>query len=54
MLIAALVGRYVFKISLLDMLGTITGGMTSTPALGTLIRVTGTDDVASAYARPIR
>ena len=33
MLIAALVGRYVFKISLLDMLGTITGGMTSTPGL---------------------
>ena len=28
----------------------ITGGMTSTPALGTLIRVAGTDDVASAYA----
>lgn len=24
--------------------------MTSTPALGTLISVTGTDDVASAYA----
>ena len=24
--------------------------MTSTPALGTLIRVAGTDDVASAYA----
>ena len=50
MLIAAFVGRLVFKISLLDLLGTITGGMTSTPALGTLIRVTETDDVASAYA----
>ena len=30
--------------------GSITGGMTSTPALGTLIGVAGTDDVASAYA----
>lgn len=33
MLIAAFVGRLVFKISLLDLLGTITGGMTSTPGL---------------------
>ena len=30
MLLAALVGRLVFKISMLDLLGTITGGMTST------------------------
>ena len=30
--------------------GAITGGMTSTPALGTLISSAGTDDVASAYA----
>ena len=28
MLVAAIVGRLVFKISLLDLLGTITGGMT--------------------------
>ena len=33
MLLAALVGRLVFKISMLDLLGTITGGMTSTPGL---------------------
>ena len=38
------------KLSLLNNLGSITGGMTSTPALGTLISVAGTDDVASAYA----
>jgi len=38
------------KLSLLNNLGSITGGMTSTPALGTLIQVAGTDDVASAYA----
>jgi putative transport protein len=31
-------------------LGSITGGMTSTPALGALISTAGTDDVASAYA----
>ena len=40
----------VLKLSLFNSLGSICGGMTSTPALGTLIRVTGTDDVASAYA----
>ena len=38
------------KLSILNNLGSITGGMTSTPALGTLIQVAGTDDVASAYA----
>lgn len=40
----------IMKISLLNILGSITGGMTSTPALGTLINVAGTDDVANAYA----
>ena len=40
----------VLKINMLNALGSITGGMTSTPALGTLINVAGTDDVASAYA----
>ena len=40
----------VLKLSVLNNLGSICGGMTSTPALGTLIRVAGTDDVASAYA----
>ncbi len=42
--------KKVFKLSLLNNLGSLTGGMTSTPALGTLIGVSGTDDVASAYA----
>ena len=42
--------KYVLKLSLLNNLGSITGGMTSTPALGTLIGVSGTEDVASAYA----
>ena len=40
----------IFKFRLFDTLGALTGGMTSTPALGTLIRVAGTDDVAAAYA----
>lgn len=40
----------VLKLSLFNSLGSICGGMTSTPALGTLIRVIETDDVASAYA----
>lgn len=42
--------KYVLKICLLNNLGSITGGMTSTPALGTLIDVAGTEDVAAAYA----
>ncbi len=42
--------KYVLKLSLLNNLGSITGGMTSTPALGTLINVAGTEDVAAAYA----
>ncbi len=42
--------KKVLKLSLFNNLGSITGGMTSTPALGSLIGVAGTDDVASAYA----
>lgn len=50
LIIGYLLARYVFKLHLLNNLGSLTGGMTSTPALGTLIGVAGTDDVASAYA----
>ncbi|MBQ9544329.1 MAG: permease [Clostridia bacterium] len=50
MIVGFLFAKYVLKLSLLNNLGSITGGMTSTPALGTLINVSGTDDVASAYA----
>ena len=42
--------KYVLKLSLLTNLGSITGGMTSTPALGALIQSSGTSNVASAYA----
>lgn len=50
MIIGFLFAKFVLKLSLLNNLGSITGGMTSTPALGTLIHVAGTEDVASAYA----
>ena len=33
MLVSVVVGRLIFKVSVLDLLGTITGGMTSTPGL---------------------
>lgn len=50
MIIGFLFAKYVLKLNLLNNLGSITGGMTSTPALGTLITTAGTEDVASAYA----
>ncbi len=50
MILGFLFAKYVLKLSLLNNLGSITGGMTSTPALGTLISTAGTEDVASAYA----
>ena len=50
MVIGYLFAKYVLKLSLLNILGAITGGMTSTPALGTLINTAGTEDVAASYA----
>lgn len=50
MIIGFVFAKYILKISLLNILGSITGGMTSTPALGTLIHVAETEDVAAAYA----
>lgn len=50
MIVGLVIGKYVLKLPLLNNLGSITGGMTSTPALGTLISTAETDDVASAYA----
>lgn len=50
MIFGYLFAKYVLKLPLLNNLGSITGGMTSTPALGTLIHVAGTEDVATAYA----
>ena len=50
MIVGFFLGKYVLKLPLLNNLGSITGGMTSTPALGTLISTAETDDVAGAYA----
>ena len=50
MVVGYIFARYVFKLSILNNLGSITGGMTSTPALGTLIATAGTDEVSAAYA----
>ncbi len=50
MIVGLLLGRKLLKMPLLNSLGSITGGMTSTPALGTLISSAETEDVASAYA----
>ena len=50
MVLGFILGKFVFKLSIFNNLGSITGGMTSTPALGALISTAGTDDVASAYA----
>lgn len=50
MIVGFILAKYVIKLPLFNNLGGITGGMTSTPALGTLINVAKTDNVASAYA----
>ena len=50
MIVGFIFAKYVLRLSLLNNLGSLTGAMTSTPALGTLIGVSKTDDVAAAYA----
>lgn len=50
MVVGFFIAKYLMKLPLLNNLGSITGGMTSTPALGTLCKTAGTDDVAGAYA----
>ena len=50
MIIGFIVATKIVKLSLMNALGCITGGMTSTPALGTLIKVAKSEMVASAYA----
>ena len=50
LIIGFIFGKYVLKLNLLDNLGSICGGMTSTPALGTLISVSGTDQIGNSYA----
>ena len=50
LIVGYLFAKYVLKLPLFNNLGSITGGMTSTPALGTLINVAKTEEVANAYA----
>lgn len=50
MIIGFIVAKNLLKLPLLNNLGSLTGGMTSTPALGTLINMAGTEDIAAAYA----
>ncbi len=50
MVIGFIVAKNILKLPLLNNLGSLTGGMTSTPALGTLINMAGTEDIAAAYA----
>lgn len=50
MIVGYLFANKILKLSILNNMGAICGGMTSTPALGSLIQVAGTDDVAAAYA----
>lgn len=50
MVISFIIGQKVFKLDIFNNLGSITGGMTSTPALGSLIATAGTEEVAASYA----
>ena len=50
MIIGFIFAKYALKLNLLNNLGSICGGMTSTPALGTLIGTAKTEKVAGAYA----
>ena len=50
MIIGYILARKVFKIDVLNSLGSICGGMTSTPALGTLMTMTKAEAVAISYA----
>lgn len=50
MILACVLARRVMKLDTLSMLGSVCGGMTSTPALGALISSTGVEEVATSYA----
>jgi putative transport protein len=50
MVLAALVGKWFFKMNLLSMLGTISGSMTSTPGLAAADSMTDTNAHSIAYA----
>ena len=50
MVIGYILATKLFSMDILNSLGAICGGMTSTPALGTLLAVTKTEAVAASYA----
>lgn len=50
MVIACLVSKLLIKLDTLTTLGSVCGGMTSTPALGALISLCKSEDVAAPYA----
>ena len=50
LIVGFLFNKYVLKLCLLNNLGSLTGAMTSTPALGTLINVAKTDCIGNSYA----
>ncbi|MDO5689793.1 MAG: permease [Tissierellia bacterium] len=50
LIVGFILSIYVFKLDILNGLGAICGGMTSTPALGTLISATNTNKVSTSYA----
>ncbi|HZK01331.1 MAG TPA: hypothetical protein VFC96_00535 [Anaerovoracaceae bacterium] len=48
-LVGFFVGRYVFKLNWILLVGAICGGMTSTPGLGAAVDAIGSDDPAAGY-----
>ncbi len=48
-IIGYLVGRYIFKLNWIMLVGAICGGMTSTPGLGAAIETVGSDEPAAGY-----
>lgn len=50
MICACLIARFLIRIDTLTTLGSVCGGMTSTPALGALISLCKSEDVAASYA----
>jgi len=50
MIITSLIARYVLKMNILTLLGTLTGSMTSTPGLAAIDNMVDSDAPALAYA----
>ncbi len=50
MIVGAIFGSLIFKMDILSFLGALTGGMTSTPGLGSVTSMTNTNAPGVAYA----